>query len=76
MKKMIHCLLALLCFVALSTAVHAQEKKTVTGTVRDYTGNTLNGATVSEKGTTNSVVSNESGVFTIRVAPNATLVIS
>jgi len=76
MKKMIYRFLALLCFVALHTTVQAQEKRTVTGTIKDNAGNPLYGATVAEKGTTNSVVSNESGAFTIRVASNATLVIS
>ena len=76
MKKMIHCLLGLLCFVALSTAVQAQEKKTVTGTVRDNAGNALDGATVREKGTSNLVASDKTGSFTIRIQPNATLVIS
>jgi iron complex outermembrane recepter protein len=76
MKKMTHCLLALLCFVALSLVAQAQEKKTVTGTIKDNGGSPLIGATVAEKGTTNSVLSNENGSFTIRVAPNAALVIS
>ena len=76
MKKMIHRFLALLCFIALNIAVFAQEKKTVTGTIKDNGGSPLIGATVAEKGTTNSVITNESGIFTIRVAPNATLLIS
>jgi iron complex outermembrane recepter protein len=61
MKKMTHCLLALLCFVALSLVAQAQEKKTVTGTIKDNGGSPLIGATVAEKGTTNSVLSNENG---------------
>ncbi|MGZ3845112.1 MAG: SusC/RagA family TonB-linked outer membrane protein [Flavisolibacter sp.] len=76
MKKMTQCLFALLCFTVLSIAASAQEKKTVTGTIKDNTGNPLFGATVTEKGTTNSVVSGETGAFTIRVSPNATLSIT
>jgi TonB-linked SusC/RagA family outer membrane protein len=51
----------------------AQEKKTVTGTVKDNTGAVLSNATVTEKGTKNSVVTNATGTFTISVLPNATL---
>lgn len=76
MKKTFNCLLALLCLFAFSTVVHAQEKKTVTGTIKDKGGSPLSGATVLEKGSNNSVVSDETGAFTIRVSPNATLTIS
>jgi iron complex outermembrane recepter protein len=76
MKKMIHRFLALLCFIVISIAMFAQEKKTVTGVVRDNTGKTLEGATVREKGTSNQVVSDQTGTFTIRITPNATLVVS
>jgi hypothetical protein len=76
MKKVIDCLLAFLCFVALSTTAEAQEKKTLSGAVKDNAGDPLAGATISEKGTSNSVLSNENGTFTIQVAPNATLVVS
>jgi len=76
MKKMTHCLFALLCFVAFNLAAQAQAKKTVTGVVRDNTGKVLEGATINEKGTANTVASGENGSFTIRIQPNATLVIS
>lgn len=76
MKKMIHRFLALLCFIALSLGVHAQEKKTVTGVVKDNTGKVLDGATIREKGTNNQVASDQNGTFTIHITPNATLVVS
>ncbi|HWI90153.1 MAG TPA: SusC/RagA family TonB-linked outer membrane protein [Flavisolibacter sp.] len=76
MKKMIHRFLALLCFIALSIAVFAQEKKTVTGVVKDNAGKVLEGATIREKGTSNIVASDQNGAFSIRVTPSATLVVS
>ncbi|WP_205573294.1 SusC/RagA family TonB-linked outer membrane protein [Flavisolibacter nicotianae] len=76
MKKMTRCLLAVLCFVVSSIVVHAQDKKTVTGFVRDNGGAALTGATVTEKGTSNRVMTNADGHFSIRVAPQATLVIT
>ena len=76
MKKMTQCLFALLCFTVLSIAASAQEKKTVTGTIKDNAGTPLVGATVVEKGTNNSAITNDNGTFTIKVAPNATLSIT
>lgn len=76
MKKLIYWFPALLCFVAFALTAHAQEKKKVTGVIKDGAGEPLVGATVSERGTSNSVTSNESGAFTISTAPNGTLVIS
>ena len=76
MKKMMDCFLALLLFAAISTAVQAQEKKAITGTIKDDSGTPLVGATISEKGKQNSVISDENGAFIISVAPNATLAFS
>ena len=52
-----------------------QQSRKVTGQVSDAEG-TLIGATVMEKGTTNGVVTDFNGGFTINVNPGATLVIS
>jgi TonB-linked SusC/RagA family outer membrane protein len=60
------------CFLDVS----AQEKKQVTGTVKDADGNPVVAATITEKGTTNQVSSDLKGLFKISVAPRATLVIS
>jgi len=76
MKKTTHRLLALLCFIAFSVVLHAQQKKTVTGVVRDNTGVGLAGATVTEKGTSNRVLSDQNGNYSINVSPQATLTIS
>ncbi|MEM8566141.1 MAG: TonB-dependent receptor [Bacteroidota bacterium] len=48
----------------------------ITGVVRDENGETLPGATILEKGTSNGVVTNPDGQFTIRVNPGATLSVS
>lgn len=69
-------LLSMLSLLLLSASLQAQEKRTVTGVVRDNSGAGLGGATVNEKGTTNFVTTNDQGSFTISAAPNATLVIT
>lgn len=65
----------LACLFSINLLV-AQEKKTVSGVVRDNNGVELAGASIAEKGTNNKVMSNKSGAFTISVAPKATLVIT
>jgi iron complex outermembrane receptor protein len=69
-------LLALFSFLFSAEALYAQVKKTVTGVVRTTEGTALAGATVNEKGTKNTVVSDENGAFSINVASNATLAVS
>ncbi|HVI47949.1 MAG TPA: SusC/RagA family TonB-linked outer membrane protein [Chitinophaga sp.] len=64
--------LLLLCCIA----VWAQDKKAVTGTVKDEKGTPLPGVTVKEKGTANGTMSTGDGTFKVSVAPNATLVLS
>ena len=64
--------IAVVCFLD----VNAQDKKLITGTVKDADNNPVVAATVKEKGTTNQVTSDLKGVFKISVAPGATLVIS
>jgi len=54
--------------------VYAQTE--ITGTVYDETGETVIGATVVEKGTTNGTVTDFDGNFTIKVNPGTTLVVS
>ncbi|NDW11451.1 SusC/RagA family TonB-linked outer membrane protein [Bacteroides sp. 214] len=79
---------ALLCFgfmagspllaTANSTSTHAtQQTSTVTGTVVDATGEAVIGASVVVKGTTNGVITNLDGNFTLSNVPEgATLQIS
>jgi iron complex outermembrane receptor protein len=69
-------LLAMLSYLFCASTVYAQEKITATGVVRTTEGVALSAATVNEKGTTNTVVTDENGAFSIRVSPNAKLVIS
>jgi iron complex outermembrane receptor protein len=69
-------LLVLLTLFIANVVSFAQERITVSGVVREESGQALPGATVSEKGTNNSVSSDANGNFTISVARNARLVIS
>ncbi len=57
-------------------AVQQQSGKQVTGTVIDERGETVIGANVVEKGTTNGTVTDLDGKFTLTVSENATLVIT
>ena len=76
MKKLLHQLL-LVCLVTMYYQdVSAQEKKVVSGTVKDSNGAPVMAATIKEKGTSNGVVSDDKGAFKIAVKPNAVLVIS
>ena len=56
-----------LCFALLlvSTMMYAQTE--ISGTVVDATGESVIGATVKEKGTTNGTVTDFDGAFTIKV---------
>ena len=65
-----------LSFFALlaSTIMYAQTE--ISGTVIDATGETVIGATVMEKGTSNGTITDFDGNFKIKVNPGATLVFS
>lgn len=54
----------------------AQQTRTVSGQVVDSNGESIIGANVMEKGTTNGTITDFDGKFSLKVAPNATLVIS
>lgn len=56
--------------------VQAQGKKTVSGVISESNGTLVAGATITEKGTNNQVISDVKGKYQISVAPNATLVIT
>lgn len=53
-----------------------QQQKTITGQVVDSKGETIIGANVMEKGTTNGTITDFDGNFTLSVSSKATLVIS
>ena len=54
----------------------AQQTRTVSGQIVDSKGETIIGANVIEKGTSNGSITDFDGNFSLEVAPNATLVIS
>ena len=53
-----------------------QERVTVKGVVTDSKGEPIIGANILEKGTTNGIITNLDGEFTLNAPANATLVIS
>ncbi|MDM8305138.1 SusC/RagA family TonB-linked outer membrane protein [Phocaeicola salanitronis] len=65
----------MLVLILIGTSVFAQTKQ-VTGFVKDATGETVIGASVVEKGTTNGVITDFDGVFKLTVSENAVLQIS
>ena len=65
--------MALLCMV--STIFYAQTIE-ATGTVVDQTGETVIGATIMEKGTTNGTVTDFDGNFKLTTASGAKIVVS
>ncbi|MDR1161529.1 MAG: carboxypeptidase-like regulatory domain-containing protein, partial [Tannerellaceae bacterium] len=69
--------LSLICLLTLMyvVSVFAQEK-TVRGTVLDATGEPVIGANVIQKGTTNGVITDISGAFSLNVPSTATLQVS
>lgn len=69
-------LLVFLCLLMSNVMLLAQVKKTVTGVVKDNSGAGLIGATVAEKGTSNRVLTDQDGSFSIKVSPKAALTIS
>ena len=66
----------LLSFMLMLTCTILYAQTEITGTVVDETGETVIGATVIEKGTTNGTVTDFDGTFAIKVNPGATLVFS
>ena len=65
-------MLLILALSLIGTSVFAQTKQ-VTGVVKDATGETVIGASVVEKGTTNGVITDFDGVFKLTVSENAVL---
>ena len=69
-------LVCTLLFLCCCISAFAQDKKVVSGTIKDSNGGYLPGVTVKEKGTTNGTMTNAEGGFRLSVNPNGTLVIS
>lgn len=53
-----------------------QKKQTVSGIIKDQTGEAVIGASILEKGTTNGNITDIDGKFSLSVSPNAVLVIT
>ncbi|MDR3261926.1 MAG: carboxypeptidase-like regulatory domain-containing protein, partial [Tannerella sp.] len=60
----------------LDVSQTAQQAKKITGTVTDETGEPVIGANVVEKGTTNGLITDVDGNFTLNVSLGATIVVS
>lgn len=73
MQRVILLALLFVCLVPLSSLAQTVQ---LTGTVTDTKGETLIGASVLEKGTTNGCITDVDGNFTLTVSQNATMVIS
>ena len=69
--RMMVCLIGML----LPMCMFAQQI-TVQGVVKDQTGETVIGASVMEKGTTNGTITGIDGDFSLNMSPNGTLVVS
>lgn len=63
-------------FLLLGTAVAFAQQVTVSGVVTDETGETVIGATIQEKGTSNGTITDFDGKYSFTVDANATLVFS
>jgi TonB-linked SusC/RagA family outer membrane protein len=63
------------CAGILLVCFQASAQQRVTGTVMDKTGETLVGASVVERGTTNGATADADGNFSLTVSPGATLVV-
>ena len=59
-----------------AAVIAAQQTRTVSGQVVDSNGESIIGANIVEKGTANGAITDMDGKFSLKTAPNATLVIS
>src|ERR1700741_5433677 len=69
-------LISTLLLFCCSLSTWAQDKKVVTGTIKDEKGTPLPGVTVKEKGTMNGALTPVEGAYKPPVNPDATLVLS
>jgi hypothetical protein len=69
-------LFLLLCVCSCSLSLFVQRSKQITGAVTNIKGETIIGANIIEKGTTNGVISDIDSNFSLQVASNATLIVS
>lgn len=69
--RMMVCLIGMLLLMCMFA-----QQITVQGVVKDQTGETVIGASVMEKGTTNGTITGIDGDFSLNMSPNGTLVVS
>lgn len=74
MKRLWHFIFMIFASLFFTTSVLAQE--TIRGTLRSTTGDPLPGASVSVRGTNNSVTTNSAGEFSIKAPVGSVLTIS
>ena len=65
----------LIAFLSFAIQSFAQQQIAVKGKVIDERNEPIIGANIMEKGTTNGVISDFDGLFSLNVSPNATLII-
>lgn len=70
------CAIPIYAFPSIESEGVMQQSRRITGVVVDQTGESIIGANVLEKGTTNGVITNIDGEFTISVQPDAILEVS
>lgn len=63
-------------YIVVSKSETEQQKKFVTGTVLDMNGEPIIGANIIEKGTTNGIITDINGKFSLQVPSDAVLQIS
>lgn len=61
---------------AVASVQAVQQKQSVSGIIKDPSGEPVIGASILEKGTTNGTITDFDGKFSLEVTPGATLVIS
>ena len=76
LKRVIICFFLLFIGLTQQLLIAQTNRITVTGTVIDEKGETVIGANIREKGTTNGIMSDTDGKFSLQVSEQAVLVIS
>ena len=75
MKLCLSLFCSIILILILSVHLYAQSFNVVKGTVKDSIGNPLEGVTITEKGTSNAVVSKTSGIFSINIKNSSSFVL-
>lgn len=62
-------------FLLTCSGLYAQDKKTISGIIRDENKLPVAGVSITEKGSTNATSSSSTGAFNLQVSPQATLIL-